>query len=438
MGCAGVERDGAGVSREKHLEQLKGFAVLKERDAEEVAGKFGESIRAEIREFFRVAKGGDWKKVRRMYGDLGRRHRMWSGKDDRLDTVHWMTVLEVCLAYESATWGEAAHVEVFARDLLGSVSPGSVLFAGTDGGLGIATGFSRDHSRGEPFFTVTPNKLGDEMYLKYVRATYGEKLYVPTVDDSAKAFAEYMKDAVARKEAGKLKPGERVTVIDGLPSAQGYAAVMEVNGRIAKTMFDKNPERKFFIESAYGFDWMYPHLLPEGALLRINRKPLAQIPNDLVARDSEFWSERVRMFLGDWLREETSVTEVARFVRRVWAERNFAEFKGDRRFVENSWAQRFYSRWRSNVADVYAWRARKAGEEGDEGEASRMRGAADWAYWQAICLAPTNADAVYAYENLLVMEGRVEEALELAEAILAVRPKDKSYLELVGQVRELK
>jgi len=35
---------------------------------------------------------------------------------------------------------------------------------------------------------------------------------------------------------------------------------MTINGLLAKIIFDKNPNREFYIEESFPLDWMYPYL----------------------------------------------------------------------------------------------------------------------------------------------------------------------------------
>ena len=48
---------------------------------------------------------------------------------------------------------------------------------------------------------------------------------------------------------------------------------MAINGLLAKIMFDKNPDREFYIEESFPLDWMYPYLEPHGLIFKINRQP---------------------------------------------------------------------------------------------------------------------------------------------------------------------
>ena len=71
---------------------------------------------------------------------------------------------------------------------------------------------------------------------------------------------------------------------NGRVQVSGQVAVMSINGLLAKVIFDKNPDREFYIEESFPLDWMYPHLEPHGLIMKINRQPLAELPDDIVGR----------------------------------------------------------------------------------------------------------------------------------------------------------
>ena len=87
--------------------------------------------------------------------------------------------------------------------------------------------------------------------------------------------------------------------------------------------------------------------------------------------------------LGDWLNDDTPVSQVAAFVEKVQLKRNFSGFKGDPQFVQNDYAREMFSRLRSSIAGVYAWRMNHAA---NEAEKARMARAADFASRQGVCL----------------------------------------------------
>src|SRR5439155_23629436 len=110
----------------------------------------------------------------------------------------------------------------------------------------------------DPFFVLTQNALADSTYLDYLSATFGKKIFVPSQEDSKKAFDGYLADEEKRMEQGKLKPGEQVFKRDGKLQASGQISVMAINGLIAKKIFDSNPKYEFYIEESFPLDWMYP------------------------------------------------------------------------------------------------------------------------------------------------------------------------------------
>jgi hypothetical protein len=63
-------------------------------------------------------------------------------------------------------------------------------------------------------------------------------------------------------EPRQLHPGEVVTIVEGKTQVRGPGAVMMINGLLAKTIFDKNPDREFYIEESIPLDWMYPICCP--------------------------------------------------------------------------------------------------------------------------------------------------------------------------------
>ena len=113
------------------------------------------------------------------------------------------------------------------------------------------------------------------------------KIYMPTDEDSQKCFQDYMQDVAQRRSKNQLKPGENVTVgADGKLQVSGQMAVMQINGLLAKIIFDKNPDREFYIEESFPLDWMYPYLEPHGLIFKINRQPLPGLSDDIVEQRS--------------------------------------------------------------------------------------------------------------------------------------------------------
>jgi len=104
------------------------------------------------------------------------------------------------------------------------------------------------------------------------RSLPGPRNLHPHPEDSRRCFEEYMADAQRRMQAGQLKTGEDVKVIDNRVQVSGQVAVMNINGLLTKVIFDHNPKNEFFVEESFPLDWMYPHLTPFGIIMKINRQ----------------------------------------------------------------------------------------------------------------------------------------------------------------------
>ena len=238
------------------------------------------------------------------------------------------------------------YTALLADGIINSIPAGSIYFGGTDAGRGVPTAFCKSSIEADPFFSLTQNALTDSVYLNYLRAMYGGKIYTPTAEDSQRCYQEYLADAQRRLQEHKLRPGEDVRMVDGKVQVSGHVAVIGIRGPLTKVIFDRNPDREFYVEESFPLDWMYPYLEPHRLILKLNRQPLAKLPEEVLARDHEYWRKLVGGMLGDWLTEKTTVREIAGFVDRVYVRHNLKGFTGDPRFVQNDYAKRIFSKLR--------------------------------------------------------------------------------------------
>jgi hypothetical protein len=394
--------------------EIKAFAAAKEKHARELAERLNLKLSPDIWAFFDAAKKGRTGDALQIEAKLHRRAGQYEGStsDPGVATPAWGPVLETTLALQAFAPGQPKYVLASGRDIIASIPPGSIYFGGSDPGRGLITALCKSHQQGDPFFTLTQAALADGNYLTYLRETYGTRLYVPTENDSQTAFSDYLADAQKRLQENKLKPGENVRMVEGRVQVSGQVAVMAINALLVKVIFDKNPAPQFFIEESFPLDWMYPHLTPHGLILQIHRQPLAAISPEIVAQDRAYWTEHVRRMLGDWLQPETPVRKVCDFIETVYLRQDQSEFKGDPEYVSSEYACKFYSKLRSAIAGVYAWRANAAQEPAEK---ERMRAAADFAFRQALALCPSSQEAVFRYVNLLTTEKRYDDALLVAQ-----------------------
>ncbi|MEN9572784.1 MAG: hypothetical protein RL514_639 [Verrucomicrobiota bacterium] len=278
-----------------------------------------------------------------------------------------------------------------------------------------------------------------------------------TVEDSSKAFTEYVEDARRRLEHDRdpkkateprqIKPGEDVRHDEatGRIQVSGQVAVMSINGLLTKVMFDKNPAHEFYVEESFPLDWMYPHLTPSGIIMKINRQPLPEMTQEIVDRDHRFWSKYSERLIGNWIDYDTSVSNICRVAEQVYVRRNYEnlkvdgkDVKPDSRFVRDDDAQKAFSKLRSAIAGVYFWRINEAGRRGNLAEQQRMIKECDFAFRQAFAYCPFSPEAVFRYTNLLISLGRVDDALLIARTFGKLDPNNRSAKDLIDQLSAIR
>jgi len=392
--------------------QLKSFVAEKEAQAR--AGTNDVSV---YQAFFAAAEKGNWLTISNTYNDLKSHAPQYnhsqSANDERLNGPGWQVAKEIWGAFDAFGEGDEKYSAAFGNDIIGSIPPGSIYFGGTDPGRFLITAMQKSQVNADLFFTLTQNALADRTYLDYARGMYGAKIYVPTQEDSQKCFQDYMTDAQRRMQNHQLMPGEDINMdANGKMQVSGQVAVMNINGLLVKVVIDKNPNREFYIEESFPFDWMYPHLEPHGLIMKINRQPLSELSDEIVKQDHDYWVKYVQPMIGDWLHNDTPVEEVAAFAKKTFGKQNFSGFKGDPRFIQNAYSHMMFSKLRSSLGGLYAWRLKHAT---DASEKERMAREADFAFRQAWALCPYSPEAVFRYVNFLLEQKRGADALLVAE-----------------------
>src|SRR5437870_4615859 len=344
--------------RSEVARQLKRFVAEKQAQATAALQTERKEMLPEFSAMFAAAAQGDWTSINKIWSDLRERAPQYEGKgpkDDRLHGTAWQAMLEIWGGFGNIATAEK-QVVAFGRDAISSIPPGSIYFGGTDPGRCVITALQKSQVNADPFFTLTQNALADGSYLQYLRDMYGGKIYIPTDEDSKECFNEYLSDAQRRLQEKKLKPGEDVKEVDGKVQVSGQVAVMAINALLAKIIFDKNSDREFYLEESFPLDWMYPHLSPNGPIMKINRQPLSELSEEIVRRDHRYWTHALQPMIGDWLNYDTPVQKVIAFAAR-------ARPPKQDQYVRNDAAQKWASKLRSSIAGVYAWRAEHAASE---------------------------------------------------------------------------
>jgi tetratricopeptide (TPR) repeat protein len=351
-------------------------------------------------------------------------HRSW-----------WQPVEETFGAEDQFRSGNEKYFTAYANDIIQSIPAGSIYFGGTDPGRFIITAMQKSEINGDPFFTLTQNALADDTYLDCVRSMYDGKIYIPKASDSRECFNVYYADVQERVQKHRLQPGENVTVdpVTGKMQVSGQVAVMGVNALLARIVFDHNPGREFYIEESFPLAWMYPYLEPHGLIFKLDREPLAELSDDIVQRDHEYWTKTVAPLIGDWLDDDTSVEDISAFAGKVFQRHVFSGFTGDTDFVQNAYSYRMFSKERSSIGGLYAWRAQHAA---DAAEKQRMYNEADFAFRQSWALCPDFPETVFRYVQFLTLTNRTDDALIVARTSLSMDPDDRQMSDLVRSLEQ--
>jgi len=388
------------LDKSKVSSQLKTFIAAKEAQANALAAADGTELLPEFKSLFTAAVQGDLRTMSNIW-EAVRDHSTAYGYPDttnhtRSHVKQWQPALETYGALAEFADGEDKYPITFSQDIIQSIPPGSIYFGGTGPGRFLVTALSRSQMNADPFFTLTQNGLQDDTYLDYLRWMYGNRIVIPAAGDVQRCFQEYAEDLQLRAKHGeKLSPDEGVTITtNGDLRVTGAAAVMNIRGRISKLIFDKNPDREFYFEESFVIPWMYPYLEPHGLIMKLNRKPLAQLDPSVVARDREFWGGLTKQLLAD---------------------------PG---FLGNRWARMTYSKHRSAIAGVYAYR--------------RLTDEAEYAFKQAVALDPKNPEANFRLVQLYVEQNRIDDGITVLKSLQQLVPSDQKLQAAISQLEKLK
>ena len=396
--------------------QLKQFIAAQEIQARALAKEEGKKLPSEFDAFYKAAETGDWQDATNLFGQM-RKHL---DTDSSLLGSWWSATLDACGVFWEFPPGDK-YAMAFGNDIIQSIPGGSIYFGGADPGRFAVTALMESHADGKPFFMLSQNPLADATYLHYLRAMYGGKIHTLTDEDWQKSFQDYTADAQRRlahdkqfpNEPKQLMPGEEVRLdTNGQIRLSGQMNVIGIRELLTKTIFDKNPDREFYVVEGFPLDWMYPYLEPHGLIMKINRQPLPALSDEIVQRDGDYWTKYVTPMIGGWLKPDTTIEEVAAFAEKIHVKKDLSGFAGDPQFVQSEYWSENFSKLRSSIGGLYEWRARHTT---DAAEKKRMNDAADFAFRQAWALCPYSAETVVRYVDLLMSQNRRADALLVAE-----------------------
>jgi tetratricopeptide (TPR) repeat protein len=277
------------------------------------------------------------------------------------------------------------------------------------------------------------------------------EIYIPSPEDLQNSFSDYTDDVARRAQAGQLQPGEIVTPVtnaNGQVSIQvaGEVAVMKINGLLCKVIFDHNPSNEFYVEESFPLDWMFPYETPFGVIMKINRQVVPVYSPEVFQKDHAFWSQYSARLIGNWIKYDTSVKQIADFAEKVYLHRDATGFAGSQKFIRDDHAQQAFSKLRSSIAGLYAWRLGTLAQvptpseylPQNETDRQNLVREADFAFKQAFAFCPYSPEVVFRYVNFLVTLGRIDDAITVTQTCLDFDPYNGSVASLVKQLQDMK
>jgi hypothetical protein len=422
-------------------EQVKDYFAAREAQARSFAAQEGKAMAPEVWPFFAAGRKGDWHTMTNLYFQLAKRSYQFDNAqvDERLTSKAWQCINESFRAYEQLALAEPRYSLFYAHELTNAIPPGGVLFAGTDTGRFLPTLFASSFQPQTSLFIVSLNQLADGLYLDYLQNIYTNRLHTPSNNDFQQTFQDYVAAASRRYVSGQLKAGELYSNTNNQISVNGMTAIMEINARLTRVLFDQNPDREFFADPAFPIEWMYPHLIPEGVVFKLNRTPLEQLPEDALKKDHDFWERFLARAIGPWVNRDTTVAEICDFTERVCLRRDYTGFTGDPAFVRSvqGWqelpaqrsAAKMFATRRAHAASIFVWRSNASRSRPEQEPLLRE---ADFAYRQGLALCANVPEVVFGYVNLLRTLRKHAEALRVAETALKLDPENDAFRELVS------
>ena len=384
----------AGAAAPDFSQTLRDFSANRYKLEQDLSARLNLPVPPAAEAFFQAALAGDWSAASNRFAELKTGDDCQPRRPPLMNEL-WTPIHEIWGLYE--VWaGLKENPELMARftePILDSMPAGSIYFGGTDAGRFAITAVNalRDPP---PVFCLTQNGLADNTYMAYLRATCGDRIWLPTKEDSNAAFQKFVEDV----KAGRIQAGADIKIEDGKVQIQGVAGVMQINGLLAQMIFDRNKDaHPFFVEESYVVSWMYPYLEPHGLILKLNPEPAPELSPETIAADQQFWTDQEA---------------------KLWATPGFEG---------NADARKMFAKLRSAIGGVYEYR--------------KLDADAEAAYRQAIRLCPTSAEANFRLAKMLADRQRLDESIQVLETFLAAAPTDqdargKKYLAKLNEIRD--
>ena len=377
------------------------FAKSRRKLAQAMADHFKIPVPDEFERYFDAAEAGRYDEMKAIYKSL--RQQRENGTDTVWYGPPWRTIIETQGAADAAHDWPAQKLLEYGNAVLDSLRPGMIYAGGTDPGCFIPT-MLNDTSDGERHIVLTQSALADNTYLEYLGFLYGDRMTTLTKDDSQRAFQEYIADAQKRlqhdqqfpNEPKQIRPGEDVRFNeDGGVHVSGQMSVVAIKEKLFQLLMGKNPDASFAMEESFPFASIYQGATPLGPVmeLRVQDEQNA-LTAQRAAQSVDYWRTTAQQLLSDPETPEGSDPRKA-YAKMVCAQ---AGLFLDRKFTAE----------------------------------------AEQALQIANEICPSSPEAVFRYVNLLLGQGRWEDAVPLVQSALKAAPENQQFGDLLARLREMK
>ncbi|MDD4873253.1 MAG: hypothetical protein PHR77_22080 [Kiritimatiellae bacterium] len=336
------------------------FSRVKYVQARSIAGDLHVEIPTDLEQFFTAANSGDWVIASNIYERLISSSVM-SGSTGIINSVTtknpvWHTVQEVYGFYlETLRWAPSLLAQ-FCHDVYSSLPRKSVYFSSYEKDRYILLAFDKLEGK-KQLSILSQSLLIDNTYLDYLRSVSDGCLLLPNTNDMVSVIMQ------------SVKTRNGFQFQDGHVSLRNQETVIMVNGALSRMIFDRNKDaHDFFVESPM-FDWMYPFLVPHGLIMKLERQPLKELPEDVVDKDIEFWDKYIEHL------EKDVEWHKCLIARNVIAKK------------------------RSSYGEVYFYRG--------------MKNKSEKAFRQALMISPVSPDANFGLARLYMKNGQSNACVKL-------------------------
>lgn len=382
--------------------KVREFGRARRELIRKIARRTQKTVPPEIEKFFDAIESGNWEEIHAQWNAMAKRSGQYEGSTHSPElNPFWPAVLDAYGVAEQAHLWPSQKLLDFGNAILDSLRPGMVYVGGTDPGRWIPE-LLNETSGADQHIIVTQNAFADGRYVDFMNTLYGERFATLTQEDSKRAFDEYVADARKRFEHDQqfpdgpkqVRPGENVRMEDGKFQVSGQVSVMAINEKLLHMLMEKNPDLSFAMEESFPFRSMFGSATPLGPImeLRVQDEQNA-LTGERASQSVDYWRTTAQQLLSD--PEAASSRDVLLS----------------------------YSKLVSSQAGLLL-------ERGYVAEAEQ-------AFRIANEIAPTSPEAVFRYVNLLVEQGRYQDAMPIAQTAVRIEPENQQFRNLMEELKRL-